>query len=64
MARALHMPARMEFFGVRVQDDVVERLRVAVEHRRHHPVARCRDPVAKDPIDLRPGSLSRRASGL
>jgi hypothetical protein len=29
-----------ELFGVRVQDDVAERLRVAVEHRHHHAVAR------------------------
>ena len=29
-----------EFFGIRVQDDVVERLRVAIEYRRHDAVAR------------------------
>src|ERR1700730_8407276 len=39
-----------EFFGLRVQDDVVERLRVAVEHRRHHAMARRGDPVAKNRI--------------
>jgi hypothetical protein len=39
-----------ELFGVRVQDDVVERLRVAIEHRRHHAMARRGDPVAKDRI--------------
>src|SRR5580704_19175238 len=39
-----------ELFGVRVQDDVVERFRVAVEHRRHHAMARCGDPIAEDRI--------------
>jgi len=33
-----------EFFGVRVQDDVVERLKVAIEQRRHNAVARGGDP--------------------
>ena len=42
-----------EFVGVRVQDDVVERLRVAIEHRRHHAVARGGDPVAEDRIYVR-----------
>src|ERR1700749_4051973 len=32
-----------EFFGLRVQYDVVERLRIAIEHCRHHAVASCCD---------------------
>src|SRR5437899_9552081 len=34
-----------EFFGVWVQDNVVKRLRVAIENRRHHSMARRGDPV-------------------
>src|SRR5438874_13025020 len=41
-----------EFFGVRVQDDAVERLRVAVEYRRHDAMARRGDSVAKDRIHV------------
>jgi hypothetical protein len=36
-----------ELLGVRVQDNVVEQLRVAIENRRHHAMARRGDPVAK-----------------
>jgi hypothetical protein len=39
-----------EFFGLRVQNDVVERLRIAIEHCRHHAVAGCCDPVPEDCI--------------
>src|SRR5437764_9553109 len=39
-----------EFIGTRVQDDVVERSRVAVEHRRHDAMARRGDPIAEDPV--------------
>src|SRR6267154_1427023 len=44
-----------EFFGIRVQDDVVERLRVAIENRRHDTVTGGRNAVAEDPIDLGTG---------
>ena len=39
-----------EFLGPRVQDDLVEGLRIAIEHCRHHAMARRGDPVAKDRI--------------
>jgi hypothetical protein len=38
--------------GVRVQDDAVERLRVAIEYRRYDAVARGGDPIAEDPVNL------------
>src|SRR5438132_14430187 len=40
-----------EFFGVPVQNDVVDRLRVAIEYRRHDAVARGEDPIPKDPAN-------------
>src|SRR5260370_4831898 len=41
-----------KLFGVRVQNDVVERLRVAVEYRLHHAVTGGGDPIPKDRIDF------------
>src|ERR1700757_2305809 len=41
-----------EFFGIRVQDDVVERLRVAIKNRRHDTVARRGDAIAEDRVNL------------
>ena len=41
-----------KFVSVRVQDDVVERVRVAIENRRHDTVTGGRNAVAEDPIDL------------
>jgi hypothetical protein len=47
------MPARInKFLGLRVQDDLVERLRVAIKYRRHDAVARCGDTVPEDRIDF------------
>jgi hypothetical protein len=34
------------------REDVVERLGVAVEYRRHDAVARGGDPIAEDPVNL------------
>src|SRR6516164_5542885 len=52
-----------ELFGVRVQDDVVEWLRVAIEYRCHDAVAGCGDAVAEDCIYLVAGIVSRRTKG-
>src|SRR5260370_11567385 len=40
-----------EFLGPRVQDDVVERLGVAIKHRYHDAVTGGGDPIPKDRID-------------
>jgi hypothetical protein len=52
-------PRADELFGVRVQDDVEERLRVAIEYRRHDAMAGCRHAVAEDRIDFRAREQSR-----
>jgi hypothetical protein len=42
--------------GVRVQDDLVKRVGIAVEDRRHDAVTGGRDAVTEDRIDLLAGT--------
>ena len=41
-----------EFFGIRIENDVAERLRIAIEQRGHDTVACQGDPVTENRIDL------------
>ena len=45
-------PRSNELVGIWVEDDLVERVRIAVENRRHDPMCGARYSAAQDRIDL------------
>ena len=51
------------FIGVRVQDDLVKRVGIAIEDRRHHAVTRGGDPITEDRIDLVAGNPHQTCQG-